>query len=159
MSCSVRLCEQWAKFVWSENISTPIYVDCDKMYWAKVCIQEFWYYLGLIFNLSYLRSTILQATKGLQVVKHFKLYDRSYTNFFCRQTQTNGWVVKVSLRCVADCWGSGQCLNMEALGTLFKKSLDQYIIGSSLLDAISCNVKAENILNCNKSRMYFQCWQ
>ena len=29
--------------------------------------------LALIFNLSYPRSTILQAKKQLQVVKHFKL--------------------------------------------------------------------------------------
>ena len=33
--------EHWAKIVQSENISTPIYVECDKMYWSKVCVQEF----------------------------------------------------------------------------------------------------------------------
>ena len=30
--------------VQSENISTPIYVKCDKMYRPKVCVQEFWYF-------------------------------------------------------------------------------------------------------------------
>ena len=35
--------EQWAKIVRSENISTPIYVDCDKMCRSKVCVQKFWY--------------------------------------------------------------------------------------------------------------------
>ena len=35
--------EQWAKIVQSEKISTPIYVECDKMYLSKVWVQEFWY--------------------------------------------------------------------------------------------------------------------
>ena len=30
----------------SENISTPIYVECDKMYRSKVCVQEFWYFVS-----------------------------------------------------------------------------------------------------------------
>ena len=30
--------EHWAKIVRSENISTPIYVQCNKMYQSKVCI-------------------------------------------------------------------------------------------------------------------------
>ena len=29
----------------SENISTPIYIECDKMYRSKVCVQEFWYFV------------------------------------------------------------------------------------------------------------------
>ena len=29
----------------SENISTQIYVECDKMYRSKVCVQEFWYFV------------------------------------------------------------------------------------------------------------------
>ena len=37
--------EHWAKIVQSENISTPIYVECDKFNPSKVCVQEFWYYL------------------------------------------------------------------------------------------------------------------
>ena len=32
--------------VQSENISTPIYVECDKMYQSKVCVQEFWYFVS-----------------------------------------------------------------------------------------------------------------
>ena len=30
--------ENWAKIVRSENISTPIHVQCDKMYRSKVCV-------------------------------------------------------------------------------------------------------------------------
>ena len=41
-----QLDEHWAKIVWSENISTPIYVECDKMYRSKVCDQEFWYIMS-----------------------------------------------------------------------------------------------------------------
>ena len=32
--------------VQSENISTPIYVECYKMYQSKVCVQEFWYFVS-----------------------------------------------------------------------------------------------------------------
>ena len=35
--------EHWAKIVRSENISTPIYVECNKIYQSMVCVQEFWY--------------------------------------------------------------------------------------------------------------------
>ena len=38
--------ENWAKIVLSENISTPIHVQCDKMYQSKVCVQEFWYFVS-----------------------------------------------------------------------------------------------------------------
>ena len=31
--------------MWSENISNPIYIECDTMYRSKVCIQEFWYFV------------------------------------------------------------------------------------------------------------------
>ena len=30
----------------SENISTPIYVEFDKMYLSKVCVQEFTYFVS-----------------------------------------------------------------------------------------------------------------
>ena len=37
----------------SENISTPIYVECDKMYRPKVCVQEFSYFVfGLDIQLE-----------------------------------------------------------------------------------------------------------
>ena len=38
-----ELYEHWAKIVQSENISIPIYIECDTMYWSIVCVQEFWY--------------------------------------------------------------------------------------------------------------------
>ena len=58
----------------SENISTPIYVECDKMYQSKVCVQEF----------SYL----------LQVAKH----DESYTIFRVQLIRIYGLGVKVMRR-------------------------------------------------------------
>ena len=49
----------------SENISTPIYVEYDKMYRSKVCFQEFSYFVpGLDIQLEVLnnpRMTILCA--------------------------------------------------------------------------------------------------
>ena len=36
--------EYWAKIV--RSISTPIYVECDKMYRSKVCVQEFSYFVS-----------------------------------------------------------------------------------------------------------------
>ena len=36
-----------------ENISTPINVECDKMYQSKVCVQEFSYFVpGLDIQLE-----------------------------------------------------------------------------------------------------------
>ena len=32
--------EKWAKIVLTENISTSIHVECDKMYWSKVCVHR-----------------------------------------------------------------------------------------------------------------------
>ena len=40
-----QLNEYWVKIVQSESISTPIYVQCDKMYSSKVCVQEFWFFV------------------------------------------------------------------------------------------------------------------
>ena len=62
-------CAKW-------NISTPIYVECDKMYLSKAlfknsgiaCLAA----LALIFNLSYPRLTNLHAKKLLQVANNFK---------------------------------------------------------------------------------------
>ena len=38
--------QHWARIVRSENISTPIYVECNKMYQSKVCIQDFWFFVS-----------------------------------------------------------------------------------------------------------------
>ena len=43
MSCSMSI-EQ--KIVLSENISTPIYVECYYMYQSTVRVQEFWYFMS-----------------------------------------------------------------------------------------------------------------
>ena len=63
------LYEHWAKIVWKENISTPIYVECDKMPW---CIDQRFAFknsgiscLSLIFNLNNPRTTVLYAKKSV----------------------------------------------------------------------------------------------
>ena len=43
MSCSMSI-EQ--KMCQVKNISTPIYVKCDMMYWSKVCVQEFSFFVS-----------------------------------------------------------------------------------------------------------------
>ena len=80
----------------SENISTPIYVECDKMYRSKVCVQEFSYFVsGLDIQLekseyySPVRKKI-RCSLNLQVAK----YDYPFTVFFTQLIQTNGLVVK-----------------------------------------------------------------
>ena len=50
--------EHWQKIVQSEIISTPTYVECDKMYWSKVCVQEY-FLSGLDIQLE--KSTVLYA--------------------------------------------------------------------------------------------------
>ena len=67
-----------------ENMSTPIYVECDRMYRSKVCIQEFWYIVsGLDIQPGTVRKRFLVAT-----------YDESYTIFSKRSIQTHGSVVQ-----------------------------------------------------------------
>ena len=40
--------EYCAKNLKSEFFSTPIYVECYKIYWSNVCVQEFWYILSAL---------------------------------------------------------------------------------------------------------------
>ena len=37
-----------AKIERGENILTPIYVECDKMYRSKVCVQQFKYFVSAL---------------------------------------------------------------------------------------------------------------
>ena len=62
------------KIVRIENISTPIYVECNKMYrsLAKVCVQEFWHFVSGL-NSNNMSTTVLYAKKSLQVAKYDKL--------------------------------------------------------------------------------------
>ena len=63
--------EHLAKIVQSEKISTPIYFECNKMYRfafknsGMAC-------LALIFNLTYLRLTILHPKNWMHIAKHVK---------------------------------------------------------------------------------------
>ena len=84
--------EHWENIVQSENISTPIYVECDKIYRSKVCVQEFLYIvsgLDIQFEKSEYDSPVCQKNR-LQVAK----YDESYTVFFETLIRINGSVVK-----------------------------------------------------------------
>ena len=77
-----------------ENISTPIYVECDKMHQSKVCIQEFLCFVsGLDIQLDQSKNNSPVRKKNqLQLAK----YGETYTGFFKQLIQTNGLVVKVS---------------------------------------------------------------
>ena len=61
----VLLNEHWAKIVQSENISTPIYVECYNIYRWKVFVfkNSSISCLALIFNLNNQRLTVLYAKK------------------------------------------------------------------------------------------------
>ena len=76
----------------SENISTPIYVECDKMYRSKVCVQEFSYFVsGLDIQLEKSEYDSPVCKKNLlQVAK----YNKAYTIFFEQsiRTVTNRWL-------------------------------------------------------------------
>ena len=83
--------EQWAKIVQSENISTPIYVECDKMYRPKVCVQEFSYFVfGLDIQLEKPEYYSPVSKKMVAVAK----YDESDTVISLLLIWINGLVVK-----------------------------------------------------------------
>ena len=42
--------EHWANILRIEIFSTPIYVECDKIYRSNVCVQEFWYIVSGLEN-------------------------------------------------------------------------------------------------------------
>ena len=72
----------------SENISIPMYVECDKMYQSKVCVPEFSYFVsGLDIQLE-------KSEYDSPVPK--KIGWRSV--FFKQWIRTNGSVAKVSRR-------------------------------------------------------------
>ena len=72
----------------SENISTPIYVECDKMYGSKVCVQESRIScLALIFNLKNQSTTVLYAKKSVAGGEIQQVIHR-----FFRAIDTNRWL-------------------------------------------------------------------
>ena len=77
----------------SENISTPIYIECDKMYRSKVCVQEFTYFVsGLDVQLEKTEMIVLYAKKWLQMAKYYE----SCTVSFWQIIGTTGLAVEVS---------------------------------------------------------------
>ena len=76
----------------NEDISTPIYVECDKMYRSKVCVQEFLYIVSdpdIQVEKSEYNSPVRKKNR-LQVAK----YDETYTPFLHQLIRTNGLAVK-----------------------------------------------------------------
>ena len=87
---------------------SPIYVECDKMCGSKVWVQEFWYFvsgLDIQSELSKInnpaRKKAIAGCETLQVIR-WVIYCFSLRASGCRQTQTNGWVVKASHRKFGD---------------------------------------------------------
>ena len=90
--------------VQSENISTPIHVECEKMYRSNICVQEFWYFVsGLdiqngspVLCVQDCRSRIVLYAK--KSVAGGEIQRVIYRFFFELLIRTNGLVVKVSRR-------------------------------------------------------------
>ena len=80
----------------SENILTPIYVKCDKMYQSKVCIQEFSYFvsgLDIQAEKSKYNSPVRQKISGRwrNMMSHIPF-------LFKQSIRTKGLVVKTGCR-------------------------------------------------------------
>ena len=105
-----RLDEHWAKILQSENISIPIYVECDKMSRSKVCVQEFSYFVSglLIFNLKNPSTTVLYAKKSVAggeiwrvIYSLFRAIDTNHSN---QWLSGQHWLQRVG-RCGFKSWG------------------------------------------------------
>ena len=77
--------EHWAtwKIVWSENISTPIYVEWDKMYRSKIYVQEFLCLvsgLDLQFELSENDSPVCKkiSCRWWNTTKHIQFFSSNW---------------------------------------------------------------------------------
>ena len=88
----------------SENISTPIYVECDKMYRSKVCVQEFSYFVsGLDIQLekseyySPVRKKIGCRWRNTSL-RRLEIRRAVYSLLLIRTIGTNGLVVKTGRR-------------------------------------------------------------
>ena len=78
----------------SENISTPIYVECDKMYRSMVCVQEFLYFVpGLDIQPEQSKTDNPARNNAVAGCETLRLL---LTVLFSRLTQTHGLEVKVS---------------------------------------------------------------
>ena len=84
----------WAKIVLSENISTPINVQCKNIYQEMVCCQEFWYVVsGLDIQLEQFKNNNPVGIKWVQSCKVLQVINL----FLTRLIQTYSLVVKASL--------------------------------------------------------------
>ena len=81
----------------SENISTPIYVECCEMYQSKVCVQEFSYFVsGLDIQLEQSEYDSLAVLYAKNICCRWQKYKESCTVFFKQSIGTNGLVDKES---------------------------------------------------------------
>ena len=89
--------KHWAKDVRREHISTPIYVQHDKMYQLKVR-SEAWEHLCILSDLDILLEQSENANparkKSVQGIKVAR-YDESYTIYFGRLIRCCGLVVSL----------------------------------------------------------------
>ena len=83
----------------SENISTLIYVECDKMYRSKACVQEFSYFVsGLDIQLEKFEK---DSPVSKKMVAGGEIQRIRY-GFFQQLIRTNGLEVKVGCSESAD---------------------------------------------------------
>ena len=90
--------EHWANIVRIEIFSTPIYVECDKMYRSKVCDQEFWYILSGLDIQPEQSENNNPAGKSCPMLREITIH---VPPFFMKSIQIFGSVIKAS------CSGSG----------------------------------------------------
>ena len=91
ISClSAMLDEQWAKIVQSENmISTPIYLECNKMHLSKVCVQEFSYFMS---GLEFTWTRVLASTSPHVLAWHMGRDYGDYRASELTERQVRGFV-------------------------------------------------------------------
>ena len=93
--------KHWAKIVQSENVqvSTPIYIECNKMYWPNVCIQGFWYIMsGLQVDIKpgQSKNNNSACKKAVLCCKIIIIILQRYNNSYTIFSWTYGSVVTVS---------------------------------------------------------------
>ena len=96
----------------SENISTPIYVECNNMYRSKVCVQKFWYIVsGLDIQLENSEDDNPARKKsGSSLRKQRFIYP-----FFGKLRRIYGTVVKVGLNELGDMGSMAARCSVSAL--------------------------------------------
>ena len=113
MNCSMSIEQKLCQVKIFQLQSMFEYVECDKMYRSKVCIQYFSYFVSWY---STWKIRVLQSCTRKNLLQVAK-YDDSYYVFFEKSIRTHGLVVNVSRRESGDmgsnpeeCWNALQRL-------------------------------------------------